>query len=115
MLASAPTPRTRAAPTEIGRSPTRWGVRVPKPTPLVARPRVGRIATLLRLGDLVRPDRVHGSLYTDPAIFALELERIWCRTWVYVGHASEVPEADDYVLKSIGPQPVIMTRDRHGD
>ena len=71
--------------------------------------------SLHRFDELIRPDRVHGSLYTDPAIFAEELERIWYRTWVYVGHASEVPEPNDYVLKSIGPQPVIMTRDRRGD
>ena len=24
-------------------------------------------------GELIQPDRVHGSLYTDPAIFAAEL------------------------------------------
>src|ERR1041385_4772792 len=66
------------------------------------------------LDSLIRPDRVHGSLYTDPAVFAEELERIWYRTWVYVGHASEVPAADDFVVKSIGPQPVLMTRDRQG-
>ena len=63
---------------------------------------------------LIKPDRVHGSLYTDPAVYAAELERIWYREWVYVGHESEVPEPNDYVLKSIGPQPVIMTRDREG-
>src|SRR5207244_1577626 len=56
-----------------------------------------------------------GSLYTDPEIYELELERIWYRTWVYVGHVSEVPQANDYVLKSIGPQQVIMTRDRDGE
>ncbi len=55
------------------------------------------------LGALIEHDRVHGSLYTDEAIFAAELERIWYRTWVYVGHVSEVPEPNDYVLKSIGP------------
>ena len=63
---------------------------------------------------LIKPDRVHGSLYTDPAVYAAELERIWYREWVYVGHESEVPEPNDYVLKTIGPQPVIMTRDREG-
>lgn len=66
------------------------------------------------LGDLIRGDRVHGSLYHDPAIFAEELERIWYRTWIYVGHESEVPKAGDFVMKSIGPQPVIMTRDAAG-
>ena len=63
---------------------------------------------------LVEPTRVHSSLYTDPEIFQQELDRIWYRTWVYVGHESEVPQPDDFVLKSIGPQPVIMTRDRDG-
>ncbi|MCA1841844.1 MAG: Rieske 2Fe-2S domain-containing protein, partial [Actinobacteria bacterium] len=69
----------------------------------------------VRWDQLIEPDRVHGSLYTDPAIYEAELERIWYRTWVYVGHESDIPEPNDYVLKSIGPQPVIMTRDRHGD
>jgi phenylpropionate dioxygenase-like ring-hydroxylating dioxygenase large terminal subunit len=64
---------------------------------------------------LIQRDRVHGSLYTDPSVFAAELERIWYRTWVYVGHESEVASPGDYVLKSIGPQPVIMTRDKQGE
>lgn len=68
----------------------------------------------LDLDDLIRDDHVHGSLYCDPAVFQAELERIWYRSWVYVGHESEVPKADDFVMKSIGPQPVIMTRDRAG-
>jgi phenylpropionate dioxygenase-like ring-hydroxylating dioxygenase large terminal subunit len=62
----------------------------------------------------IEPDRVHGSLYTDPEIFERELERIWYRTWVFVGHASEVPEPNDYVRKWIGPQPLVMTRDKQG-
>jgi len=63
---------------------------------------------------LVRPDHVHGSLYTDPLVYQEELRKIWFRTWVYVGHESEVPSANDYVMKSIGPEPVIMTRDKSG-
>jgi fatty-acyl-CoA synthase len=59
---------------------------------------------------LIETARVHGSLYTDPRIFAEELDRIWYRTWVYVGHASEVGQPGDYVRKSIGLQDVIMTR-----
>lgn len=64
--------------------------------------------------DLIRGDHIHGSLYTDPVIFRLEMERIWFRTWVYVGHESEIPNPHDFVMKSIGPEPVIMTRDEHG-
>ena len=63
---------------------------------------------------LIRPDKVHGSLYTDPVIFAEELRSIWYTTWVFVGHESEVPEPNDYVRKKLGLQDVIMTRDREG-
>lgn len=68
----------------------------------------------VRWDDLVRDDHVHGSLYTDPAIYQAELQKIWYRTWVYVGHESEVPNANDYVMKSIGPEPILMTRDKSG-
>jgi len=65
-------------------------------------------------GELMQGDYVHGSLYTDPAIFQAELAAIWFRTWVYVGHESEVPNTNDYVMKSIGPEPIIMTRVKDG-
>lgn len=63
---------------------------------------------------LIRADRVHGQLYTDEQIFQEELEKIWYRTWVYVGHESEIPNPNDFVLKSIGLQEIIMIRDRSG-
>jgi fatty-acyl-CoA synthase len=69
---------------------------------------------MVNIASRIEADRVHGSLYTDPEVFARELERIWYRTWVFVGHESEVPEPGDYVRKSIGPQPLIMSRDRSG-
>lgn len=67
------------------------------------------------LGTRILPDRIHGSLYTDRALFEAELRNIWYKTWVYVGHVSEIPNPNDFVLKSIGPQPIIMTRDRDGN
>ena len=42
---------------------------------------------------LVQDDRIHASLYTDPRIFDDEMERIFHRGWVFVGHASEIPRA----------------------
>ena len=64
---------------------------------------------------LIEADRVHGRLYTDPAIFADELRKIWYRTWVFVGHESEVPQPNDYVRKKLGLQDVVMTRDKDGE
>lgn len=62
----------------------------------------------------IQRDRVHGSLYSDRDVFEAEMRNIWFRTWVYVGHESEIPEPNDFVMKSIGPQSVIMTRDADG-
>jgi fatty-acyl-CoA synthase len=64
--------------------------------------------------ELIEPLRVHGSLYTSPEVFAEELASIWYRTWVFVGHVSEIARPNDYVRKNIGPQDVIMTRDSDG-
>jgi len=63
---------------------------------------------------LIQAEQVHGSIYTDPDIYQEELRKIWQRTWVYVGHVSEIPNANDFIMKSIGPDPVLMTRDKDG-
>jgi len=62
--------------------------------------------------DLVKPDAVHGDVYTDPDIFRDELQRIYANSWVYVGHESEVPNAGDFKRSTIGTQPVILSRDK---
>ncbi|WP_167104437.1 Rieske 2Fe-2S domain-containing protein [Mycobacterium sp. DL592] len=67
-----------------------------------------------RYDALIQRDRVHGSLYTEPTVFAEELRKIWYRSWVFVGHESEVARPNDYVRKKLGLQDVVMTRDRDG-
>lgn len=67
-----------------------------------------------QLAGLVRQDSVHKTVYTDPEIFDLEMERIWNKAWIYVGHDSQVKQPGDYFATSIGRQPVVMTRHRDG-
>jgi len=62
--------------------------------------------------ELVKHDRVHTSLYTDPAIFDDEMDKVFYSTWVWVGHASEIPEAGSFKTTFVGKQPVIVARDR---
>lgn len=64
---------------------------------------------------LIKGNRVHSSLYYDEQVFQDELERIWYRGWVYVGHISEVPNKNDYVTKSIGPTPILLVHNRKGE
>src|SRR5437762_3935766 len=62
------------------------------------------------LERLVEADRVHRDVYTHPEVFQLEMERLWSRTWIYVGHASQVPNAGDFITLDIAAKPVIMVR-----
>ena len=69
---------------------------------------------IVRYDELVRDDRIHASLYTDPQIFADEMERIFHRGWVFVGHASEIPNPGDFVTRPLGTQPAILVRGADG-
>ena len=63
---------------------------------------------------LVEPDRVHRDVYIDPEVFALEMERLWSRTWIYVGHTSQVPQAGDFITLDVAAKPVVMVRHTDG-
>ncbi|MBA3055423.1 MAG: Rieske 2Fe-2S domain-containing protein [Sphingomonadales bacterium] len=64
---------------------------------------------------LVQDGRLHGSLYTDPEIFAQEMEAIFHRGWSFVAHDSEVPNNGDFVVRKVGTQSLIVVRDSKGE
>jgi benzoate/toluate 1,2-dioxygenase alpha subunit len=66
------------------------------------------------LQALVQPDRVHRDVYIDPEVFQLEMERLWSRAWIYVGHVSQVPNAGDFITTDIAATPVILVRHTDG-
>ena len=67
------------------------------------------------LAQLIEPGRVHRRVYTDPAIFELEMTRIFGTAWIYVGHESQVKNPGDYSCTRIGRKPVIMVRGADGE
>jgi phenylpropionate dioxygenase-like ring-hydroxylating dioxygenase large terminal subunit len=58
---------------------------------------------------------VHRRIYNDPAIFEVEMQRIFGRAWVYIGHASQVRKPGDYFATQMGRRPVVMVRDENGE
>lgn len=54
------------------------------------------------------------EIFSDPAIFALEMEQIFARTWMFLAFESEIPNPGDFVSRTIGLDPVLVTRDRNG-
>jgi phenylpropionate dioxygenase-like ring-hydroxylating dioxygenase large terminal subunit len=63
-------------------------------------------------------DATSGTLgrdaFSGDAIFAGELERVFARSWAFVGHTSQLPKSGDYFRSRYGPEPVIVVRDGDG-
>lgn len=55
------------------------------------------------------------AIFNDPAIFALEREKVFARSWVYLAHESEIPEEGDYVLRYILDDPLVVVRGEDGE
>src|SRR5918992_2958432 len=67
------------------------------------------------LQALVEPDRVHRDVYIASEVFELEMERLWSRTWIYLGHTSQVPRPGDFITADIAAKPVILVRHTDGN
>jgi len=63
---------------------------------------------------LVQPTRVHRLLYTSDRIFDDEILKIFGKTWIFVGHESEIPKPKDYKTVTVGRRPFIVARKEDG-
>ncbi len=55
-----------------------------------------------------------GKYYYDPAIYELELEKIFSRMWVCAGRTETLPQPGAYQVVTIGRESVIVVRNRDG-
>lgn len=59
--------------------------------------------------------RVNRAALVDPAVLTVERERIFDRSWLYLGHESELPKPNDYKTRTVAGRPLIFARDAKGD
>jgi Rieske 2Fe-2S family protein len=54
------------------------------------------------------------KFYTDPDFYKLDLENIFYRDWLFVGHDCELPKTGSYMTVQVGAYPVVIVRDAQG-
>ncbi|MET0451345.1 MAG: aromatic ring-hydroxylating dioxygenase subunit alpha [Mycobacterium sp.] len=51
------------------------------------------------------------EFYTSPEIFALDIEAVFAKHWLFVAAEAEIPEPGDFVTAQVGTYSVIIVRD----
>jgi phenylpropionate dioxygenase-like ring-hydroxylating dioxygenase large terminal subunit len=76
----------------------------------------GATVPSLRMQPLVDVERseVSARVLTDPDIYELERQRLWRKSWLMLGHDSEIPNKGDYMSRYMGDDTVLVTRDGKG-
>lgn len=66
-----------------------------------------------QIESMVNTDKgtISREIFVNADIFEQELEQIFARSWLLVGHESQIPKRNDYVVSRMGKDSVIMTRD----
>lgn len=64
--------------------------------------------------DLSRATTIPARWYTDPALLAIEHERIFGSTWQLVGRTSQVRAAGDFFTCAVADEPLVVTRASDG-
>jgi phenylpropionate dioxygenase-like ring-hydroxylating dioxygenase large terminal subunit len=60
----------------------------------------------LKAGTIAR------DIFVDDAIYRDELEQVFARMWLFVGHESQIPNPGDFFASRMGAESVILCRDR---
>src|ERR1051325_5679886 len=68
-------------------------------------------ADLTAQGATTLPQRY----FVSPEVFEEELEKIFAKHWVLVGHQSEVAKAGDYFVRDVAGESLIIVRDKNDE
>ena len=69
---------------------------------------------LTGMGEDLKKGLLPLRVFNNQQVYDAELRRIFARSWVYIGHESEIPKLGDYAMRTIGEDPFIFVRGKDG-
>ena len=57
---------------------------------------------------------VDREIFTSPDVHRQELEKLFARAWLFVGHESQIAKPGDFFVSRMGDESVILCRDDRG-
>ena len=56
--------------------------------------------------------QISREIFVNEEIYQRELEQVFARSWLFIGHESQIEKPGDYFISGMGEESVIMCRDR---
>lgn len=64
------------------------------------------------LGDYTTGHALPRDFYTSDAVYEIDIKQYWNKSWIWVGHISQLAQIGDYMVFEYGPESVIIVRDK---
>ena len=64
-----------------------------------------------RLVDL-KSGQISREIFVGEEIYQIEQEQVFARSWLFIGHESQIAKPGDYFISGMGEESVILCRDR---
>lgn len=62
-----------------------------------------------------RKGEISREIYVSEEVYRRELETLFTRAWLFVGHESQIPNPGDFFTSRMGEESVILVRDKAGE
>ena len=63
----------------------------------------------------IKTGMIDPRIFHDEETYQLELDRVFRRSWLFLGHVSMIPNPGDYITAYMGEDPIIVVRDKAGE
>ncbi|WP_066072020.1 aromatic ring-hydroxylating oxygenase subunit alpha [Neobacillus soli] len=69
------------------------------------------------LSESVQPEigAIPAYLLGDPMVYDIEHKKVFLKTWLFIGHESEIPNKNDFITRDVAGYSVIVSRGADGE